>query len=88
MDQQLLKEARRRVGGIFKLTALLQKRCRELVKGASPLVNPKGLTPIEVALKEAAAGLIELVPDDGDGEAESDDEGAKDEKRLGAGLVS
>ncbi len=84
MDQQLLKEAQKRVGGIFKLTALLQKRCRELVKGANPLINPKGLSPIEVALKEASLGLIELIPDDDDVQEESDEEKPKPNSRLGA----
>jgi DNA-directed RNA polymerase subunit K/omega len=42
-----------KIGGPFKLTVLLQKRIREIVRGASPLVPiSKDMTPIDIALKE------------------------------------
>jgi DNA-directed RNA polymerase subunit omega len=42
-----------KVGGRFKLTALLQKRLVELLQGARPLVErKKGMTDLEVAIQE------------------------------------
>ena len=47
-------------GGKFKLTALIQHRVRELMEGARPLVERKGQSDIEVAIREAAEGKIKL----------------------------
>ncbi|MBU0640225.1 MAG: DNA-directed RNA polymerase subunit omega [Planctomycetes bacterium] len=41
-----------KVGGHFKLTALIQKRWLELLQGARPMVDPAGLTEIEVVIEE------------------------------------
>jgi len=42
-----------KVGGKFKLTALIQKRMVELMQGAKPLVErQKGQTDMEVAIQE------------------------------------
>jgi DNA-directed RNA polymerase subunit omega len=42
-----------KVGGRFKLTALVQKRVVELMQGSRPLVDrKKGMTDLEVALQE------------------------------------
>ena len=59
-----------KVGGRFKLTALIQKRWLELMEGARPLVERKdGQTDLEVVIQEIledkiaidyeASGLIE-----------------------------
>ncbi|HEY7115640.1 MAG TPA: DNA-directed RNA polymerase subunit omega [Tepidisphaeraceae bacterium] len=58
-----------KVGGRFKLTALIQKRMMELMDGARPLVEREGLTDLEVVIQEilqdkisidyAASGLAE-----------------------------
>ncbi len=42
----------KKVGGRFKLTALIQRRLVELMQGARPMVEAKGLTEIEVVVKE------------------------------------
>jgi DNA-directed RNA polymerase subunit omega len=42
----------RKVGGRFKLTALIQRRWLELMQGARPLVDPAGRTPMEVVIEE------------------------------------
>ena len=47
------------VGGRFKLTALLQRRIQEVVKGSPRLVE--GKTPLRSALAEIEAGKVELV---------------------------
>lgn len=41
-----------KVGGRFKLTALIQKRWLELMQGARPMVDPRGKTEMEVIIDE------------------------------------
>jgi DNA-directed RNA polymerase subunit omega len=42
-----------KVGGKFKLTALIQKRMVELMQGSRPLGNrQRGMTDMEVAIQE------------------------------------
>jgi len=48
----------RKVGGRFKLTALIQRRWRELMFGARPMVEPGDMTAMEVILKEIEEGKI------------------------------
>ena len=52
------------VSGSFGLTALLQKRVRELVKGQKPLFETRERKYIKIASEELERGLIELVPDE------------------------
>jgi DNA-directed RNA polymerase subunit omega len=61
---RIIDELESRVGGRFKLTALLQKRIREIVAGAPRLVEIRSDNPIDVAIAEIRAGKIELVPED------------------------
>lgn len=60
-----------KVGGRFKLAALIQRRWVQLMQGARPMVDTKGLTELEVIVKEILEDKIKLeaVP----GEAEEDD---------------
>ena len=48
-------------GGRFRLSAIVQKRLRELVKGARPLVDvPRGRRDlIQIVLRELSEGRIE-----------------------------
>jgi len=49
-----------KLGGRFKLTALIQRRLRELiVDGARPLVERKGRTDLEVVVEEIVQDKIE-----------------------------
>ena len=53
-----------KVGGRFKLTALVQKRLGELLQGARPLVeDTEGKTMLEVVIKEILEDKIAV--DDG-----------------------
>ncbi len=52
------------VCGSFELTALLQKRVRELVRGQKPLYETRERNYIKVASEEVRRGLIQLVPDE------------------------
>ena len=66
MDEKIriIDELDVKVGGRFKLTALLQKRIRELVAGAPRLVEIRSDNPIDVAIAEVRAGKVELVTED------------------------
>ena len=55
------EEIVRKVGGRFKLTALIQKRVLELMQGARPLVEraPR-MTDLEVAIQEILEDKIAI----------------------------
>lgn len=48
----------RKVGGRFRLTALIQRRWLQLLQGARPMIETKGLTTMEVVVKEISQGLV------------------------------
>ncbi len=55
------EEIVRKVGGQFKLTALIQRRLVELMQGARPLVErKKGMTEIEVVIQEILEDKIAI----------------------------
>ena len=49
-----------KVGGRFKLTALIQKRMLELMDGARPLVERNGLTDLETVIQEILQDKIAI----------------------------
>lgn len=50
-----------KVGGRFKLTALIQRRLQELIDGARPLVEPQpGMTNMEIAIQEILQDKISI----------------------------
>jgi DNA-directed RNA polymerase subunit omega len=49
-----------KVGGRFKLTALIQKRMLELMDGARPLVERGGMTDLEVVVQEILQDKIAI----------------------------
>lgn len=49
-----------KVGGRFRLTALIQKRWLELLQGSRPLVDPGRMTEMEVVIEEIAQGKIAI----------------------------
>ena len=49
-----------KVGGRFKLTALIQRRWLQLLQGGRPMVDPKGRTEMEVVLQEIEEGKIDF----------------------------
>ncbi len=62
MDRTKVMDLADKAGGLFRLTVLLQKRVRELVGGAQPLVEiGEESNPINIAMKEVEEGAIELV---------------------------
>ncbi len=61
-----------KVGGHFKLSALIQRRWLEFIQGARPMVETKGMTEMEIIVKEIMEDKIALekMP-----EFESDEDG-------------
>jgi DNA-directed RNA polymerase subunit omega len=56
-----------KVGGRFKLTALIQKRLDELVQGARPLIeNAEGKTMLEIVIQELLQDKITIEAPDSD----------------------
>ena len=49
-----------KVGGRFKLTALIQKRMLELMDGVRPLVERDNLTDLEVVIQEILQDKITI----------------------------
>ena len=49
-----------KVGGRFKLTALIQKRMLELMDGARPLVERGTMTDLEIAIQEIMQDKIAI----------------------------
>jgi DNA-directed RNA polymerase subunit omega len=49
-----------KVGGRFKLTALIQKRMLELMDGARPLVDRDNLTDLETVIQEILQDKIAI----------------------------
>ncbi|MCC7147083.1 MAG: DNA-directed RNA polymerase subunit omega [Phycisphaeraceae bacterium] len=49
-----------RVGGRFKLTALIQHRVRELMEGSRPLIERGSRSDLEVAIEEVSQGKITI----------------------------
>ena len=59
-----------KVGGRFKLSAMIQKRMRELIQGSRPLISEtKGKTMMEIVVQEIKEDKI--VVDQGSGNKES-----------------
>ena len=49
-----------KVGGRFKLTALIQKRMLELMDGARPLVERDNMTDLEIVIQEILQDKIAI----------------------------
>ena len=60
-------------GGRFKLCKLIQRRWLQLMQGARPMVETKGLTDLEVVVKEIVEEKIgmEILEDEAEDEAHS-----------------
>jgi DNA-directed RNA polymerase subunit K/omega len=61
MDRTKIIELSEKVGGLFRLAVLLQKRVQELVAGSPKLIQTNETNPINIAMLEVEADAIELV---------------------------
>lgn len=69
----------RKVGGAFRLTALVQRRLKELVEGARPMVESKGKTLVEVAVNEIDQGKLDIDYEHSPGISAPDEHDVRDE---------
>ncbi len=53
-------EVVKKVGGQFRLTALVQRRLKELIEGARPLVEVEGKTLVEITIEEILRDKITI----------------------------
>ena len=60
MDLHDIQLAQEKFGGPFAMTAILQKRVRELVQGSRPLVETNKVRPIDIALEELLEDRLTL----------------------------
>ena len=61
IDELKSDEIVNKVGGRFKLTALVQKRLTELLQGARPLIeDTKGKTMLEIVVQEILQDKIAI----------------------------
>lgn len=58
-----------KVGGRFKLCALIQRRLGELMDGARPLVERDGRSDLELVIEEIMQDKIALMEGDGEEQA-------------------
>lgn len=49
-----------KLGGRFKLCALIQRRWLQLLQGGKPMVESRGLTDLEVVVKEIVEGKLDM----------------------------
>jgi DNA-directed RNA polymerase subunit omega len=64
IDELKSEEILNKIGGRFKLTALVQRRLGELVQGARPLIEDiEGKTALEIVVQEILQDKISI--DDG-----------------------
>lgn len=50
----------KKIGGVFRLTALMQRRMKELLEGSRPLVDTRDRTIVEVVLQEIKEDKIAI----------------------------
>ncbi|MHC4742319.1 MAG: DNA-directed RNA polymerase subunit omega [Planctomycetota bacterium] len=71
------QEIVQKVGGRFKLTALVQKRMAELLQGSRPLIeDTQGMTLLEIVIQEILQDKITIEGSPVDTEAQKEGEPA------------
>ncbi len=60
IEALLSDEIVEKFGGRFKLTALIQKRLKEIIEGARPLVDRNGRSDLEVVVAEIMEDKITI----------------------------
>ena len=63
-----------KLGGRFKLTALIQRRLVQIMHGARPMVDDKGLTPMELVIREIMEDKVKPKPEMPPSDVDYDDE--------------
>ena len=66
MDEALLHKLSGKLGGRFKLTALVQKRMVQLMREGSDVIKKNsGGRPVRLVVEEIAQGRLQLIAPDG-----------------------
>ncbi|MFO7900013.1 MAG: DNA-directed RNA polymerase subunit omega [Planctomycetota bacterium] len=66
MDEAVLHDLSRKLGGRFKLAALVQKRLVQLLRERHPVITEhSGGLPVRLVVQEIAEGKLQLVAPDG-----------------------
>jgi DNA-directed RNA polymerase subunit K/omega len=72
MDKSEIDQLTEKFGGRYKLTVLIQKRLKELVKGGAKLVDMEDRNLINVVMEEIRQGKVNFegfeLPEDGEKE--------------------
>jgi len=79
-------EILRKAGGRFRLSALIQRRLKELIEGSRPLVDAHGKTMVEIAVQEIAEGKIAIDLDHSEGLSKLDSNLADQSYQSGQSL--
>lgn len=66
-----------KVGGKFRLAAMIQRRLKELIEGSRPLVDSRGKTLVEVVVDEIMNDKIAVDYEHSDGFADIDGSSAE-----------
>ena len=53
-----MRKALEKIPSRYELTVVAAERCKQLMNGARPLVDPKGDHPRKIALREIAEGKL------------------------------
>ncbi len=72
-DDKVIKK----VGGQFRLAALVQRRMKELIEGSRPLVETEGKNLVAVAIEEIMQDKIAIDYDKSDGLVPLEDDGTQ-----------
>lgn len=67
----------KKIGGRFRLTALIQRRMKELIEGARPLVDTEGKNLVEIAVAEINEEKITIDKEKSEGLQMLDDDGIR-----------
>src|SRR4030042_4400996 len=93
LEELKSEEIVRKVGGRFKLAALVQRRMTELLQGSRPLIdNAENLTMMEIVIQEILQDKITVDTDPRDRKREAvveqrAEEAARREERRGGGVA-
>ena len=91
MEVELLRKAMEKIPSRYELAVVAAERCKQLMNGARPLVEPRGDHPRKIALREIAEGKLIKIddqylpaetpesPSQGVEPVQEDDESASDE---------
>ncbi len=58
-DTYLYSQAKKKISHKYLLANIITLRMKQIMEGSDPLIDPEDMSPVNIALKEIAEGLIE-----------------------------